>query len=75
MLVHHHALPCAPQVGVLSGLDPIWGLLYDCSMFVGVAVGSVVYCLLMKYGGSTSSEPSGSKEGGQGPIPEGAGPQ
>ncbi|KAG2487231.1 hypothetical protein HYH03_014203 [Edaphochlamys debaryana] len=75
-------LPTLPgflaTIGVLSGLPAIFGQLYDLAWFVGVAVSSVVYCLLMRgapgayqaqaraQGGSPSAGGSGS------PAPDGA---
>lgn len=79
-------LPTLPgfltTIGAVSGLPPIFAHLYDCSWFVGVAVSSVVYCLLMHgapgayqagegsqaWGGSGSSG-----NGGPASFPEGAG--
>ncbi|KAG2437358.1 hypothetical protein HXX76_006013 [Chlamydomonas incerta] len=59
-------------IGVVSGLPPIFGQLYDLAWFVGVAVSSVVYCLLMrgapgayKSGGDAAS--NGFSDGGSAP--------
>ncbi|PNH07349.1 putative allantoin permease [Tetrabaena socialis] len=45
-------LPTMPgflsTLGVVSGLPPIWGQIYDVAWFVGVAVSSALYCLLMR---------------------------
>ncbi len=46
------ALPSMPgllqQVGLVSGLAPIWGKIYDLSIFVGLSVASAVYATLMR---------------------------
>lgn len=47
-------LPCLPgllaSVGVLSSSGPVFGSLYDCAWFVGVAVSSAAYWLMMTAG-------------------------
>jgi NCS1 family nucleobase:cation symporter-1 len=70
-------LPSIPgflmNIGVLSGLPPIWGLLYDLSWFVGVAVSSVVYCLLMRGAPGAYADSQVSLSGGGSPAkPDGA---
>ncbi len=61
-------LPTIPgflaTIGVVSGLPPIFARLYDLAWFVGVAVSSVVYCLLMR---GAPGAYAGQGEGEQGP--------
>lgn len=73
--------PCLPglaqQLGLCSGLHPIWGALYDLSMFVGVGVASVVYCILMRGAPVTvtdvQNQGRGDTEGPGGALPVPAG--
>ncbi|GLC56096.1 hypothetical protein PLESTB_001063900 [Pleodorina starrii] len=70
-------LPTLPgflaTIGVLSGLPPIFAQLYDCAWFVGVAVSSAVYCLLMR-GAPGAFGSRGSQETGPGLGPAGGSP-
>lgn len=72
-------LPTLPgflaTIGMVSGLPPIFSQLYDCAWFVGVAVSSLVYCLLMRgapgaYGSGNEGAVAGA--GGSGGAPSGA---
>ena len=60
---------------MVSGLPHIFSQLYDCAWFVGVAVSSAVYTLLMRgapgaYQGG-AEEPLGGGPGGLTPAPGG----
>ncbi len=66
-------LPTLPgflaTIGVVSGLPHIFSQLYDCAWFVGVAVSSAVYCLLMRgapgaYG--SGNQGAAAEDGGSG---------
>jgi NCS1 family nucleobase:cation symporter-1 len=62
-------VPCVPgflaQVGVLASVAPVWRAAYDMSIFVGIAVASAVYCLLMRGVPGTH----GAAEGGVHTVP------
>ncbi|GLI62361.1 hypothetical protein VaNZ11_004980 [Volvox africanus] len=66
-------LPTLPgflaTIGVVSGLPSIFAQLYDCAWFVGVAVSSVVYCLLMRGAPGAYQSGAGTQGGSGGPLP------
>ncbi|WIA16169.1 hypothetical protein OEZ85_012883 [Tetradesmus obliquus] len=60
-------LPCLPgllaSVGLAASPGPVFGAIYDCAWFVGVAVSMLVYCGCMRMSGAGAAAGTGGEPG------------